>query len=261
MQNPSQFNATTIQPFARVKYLLFPKRYKCEIFTSPNRGELAMDASGDLRREDPVPSLPATLLGRLQSMGEVQEFKAGDVLLREGETSSQLYVLLSGKLKIFASQGMRREVVYNTLHPGEYFGELAFDGGPRSASVQALQASRCLVVSADALSELVRSEPEFAVLLITKLMRLLRRSTQQLKRLALDDVRSRVLSLIEEEAVSETGIRHLPKSFTQRDIAHRVGATREMVNHVLGDLVRDGFLAKDQRLGLLVLKGREGDAG
>lgn len=213
-----------------------------------------MDAPGQLRKEDPISSLPAHLRSRLESLGEVQEFKAGDLLLCEGETSSQLYVLLSGKLKVFASHGKGREVVYNTLHPGEYFGELAFDGGPRSASVQALQASRCLVLTAGTLHELVRTEPEFAVHLVTKLMRLLRRSTQQLKRLALDDVRSRVLSLIEEEAISEAGVPHLPKSFTQRDIADRIGATREMVNHVLQDLAKEGFVAKDPQLGLVILR-------
>ena len=213
-----------------------------------------MDALGHPRKEEPFPSLPANMLARLESIGEAHEFNAGDILLREGEVTSELYILLSGKLKVFASQGNRREVVYNTLHPGEYFGELAFDGGPRSASVQALQASRCLVLTADTLHELVRTEPEFAVHLITKLMRLLRRSTQQLKRLALDDVRSRVLSLIEEEAINEDDVRYLPKSFTQRDIAHRVGATREMVNHVLQDLAKEGFVAKDPQLGLVILK-------
>lgn len=211
-----------------------------------------MDAPGYQRKDSPIPALPANLLARLETLGNVQEFDAGDILLREGDVSSQLYVLLSGKLKVFASQGKGREVVYNTLRPGEYFGELAFDGGPRSASVQALQVSRCLVLTADTLHELVRTEPEFAVHLITKLMRLLRRSTQQLKRLALDDVRSRVLSLIEEETINEGDIRHLPKSFTQREIANRIGATREMVNHVLQDLTRGGFVAKDAHYGLIL---------
>jgi len=213
-----------------------------------------MDAPTHPRKEDVIPPLPVDLLARLETLGNVEEFNAGDILLREGEVSSQLYVLLSGKLKVFASQGKGREMVYNTLQPGEYFGELAFDGGPRSASVQALLDSRCLILTADTLRELVQSEPEFAVHLITKLMRLLRRSTQKLKSLALDDVRSRVLSLIEEEATNEDGVRHLPKSLTQRDIAHRIGATREMVNHVLQDLAREGFVTKDPGLGLVILK-------
>ncbi len=211
-----------------------------------------MDAFDHPRKEDLFPPLSANLLARLETLGNVQEFDTGDILLREGEVSSQLYVLLSGKLKVFASQGKGRELVYNTLLPGEYFGELALDGGPRSASVQALQASRCLVLATETLHELIQTEPEFAVHLITKLMRLLRRSTQKLKSLALDDVRSRVLSLIEEEAINAGGIRHLPKSFTQRDIAHRIGATREMVNHVLQDLTRGGFMAKDAHYGLIL---------
>ena len=216
-----------------------------------------MDALGHPRKEDPIPSLPTDLLARLETLGDVQEFDAGDILLREGDVSSQLYVLLSGKLKVFASQDKGRELVYNTLLPGEYFGELAFDGGPRSASVQALQASRCLILTAETLRDLVQTEPEFAVHLITKLMRLLRRSTQKLKSLALDDVRSRVQSLVEEESIDQDGVRHLPKSLTQRDIAHRIGATREMVNHVLAELVREGVLAKDPQLGLVILKGRQ----
>lgn len=216
-----------------------------------------MHAPHHLCREDGRAFLPQEFLDQLKTLGDVREFRAGEILIKEGDVATHLYVLLSGKLKVFAGQPKKRELIYNTLSPGEYFGELAFDGGPRSASVQALQDSRCLALTSEALRGLVQTQPEFALHLIGKLMRLLRHSTQKLKSIALDDVRSRVLRLIEDEAIDEGGIRHLPKSFTQRDIANRIGATREMVNHVLQSLIRGGAMAKDAHYGL-VLKNPPG---
>ena len=213
-----------------------------------------MDALHRLRTQDANTFLTPALLDQLKTLGVLREFRAGEILIQEGDVAAHLYVLLSGKLKVFAGQPKGRALIYNTLLPGEYFGELALDGGPRSASVQAVQTSLCLVLDAETAQELIHSHPEFAIHLIGKLMRLLRRSTEKLKSLALDNVRSRVLRLIEDEAVDEGGIRHLPKSLSQREIANRIGATREMVNHVLQDLIRGGFMTKDAHYGL-ILKG------
>ena len=39
-----------------------------------------MDASGHQRKDNPIPALPANLLARLETLGNVQEFNAGDIL-------------------------------------------------------------------------------------------------------------------------------------------------------------------------------------
>jgi CRP-like cAMP-binding protein len=44
-----------------------------------------------------------------------------------------------------------------------------------------------------------------------------------------------------------TTLRVVPLSMTQQEIANRVGATREMINHILRDLIRGGFLARDEK--------------
>jgi len=48
--------------------------------------------------------------------------------------------------------------------------------------------------------------------------------------------------------------RSIPITVTQQKIADRVGATSEMVNHVIRDLVQGGFLNRDQDRQLVVLK-------
>ena len=203
---------------------------------------------------EPPPPLPPDLLASLEGYGETRDFEADDVLIREGDASSHLYILLSGELEVFASKENGRELVYNTLRPGEYFGELSLDGNPRSASVRAVAPSRCLVIPGGMARTLVQTHPEFAGHLVDRLIHLLRRSTQKLKRMALDDVYERIVDLIDEEAILEDGILHLPRALTQQEIANRIGASREMVNHVLRELKRGGFVAKLPKRGLAIRK-------
>ena len=146
-------------------------------------------------KNEPPPPLPADLLESLEGFGESNDFKTDDVLIREGDTTSHLYILVSGELEVFTGKENGRELVYNTLRPGEYFGELSLDGNPRSASVRAIAPSRCLVIPGDTARTLVQTHPEFAGHLVDRLIHLLRRSTQQLKRMALDDVYERIVAL------------------------------------------------------------------
>lgn len=198
--------------------------------------------------------LTPELLASLEGLGEVRRFEAADVLIEEGEKSDQLYILLSGELEVFTHKTNGRELVYNTLHPGEHFGELSLDGNPRSASVRAVVTSKCLVITGETMGSLLRTHPDFAHHLITKLIGLLRHTTQQLKRMALDDVYERIVALIDERAVTEDGVLYLPRALTQQEIANRIGASREMVNHVLRELKRGGYVAKVPRLGLAITK-------
>lgn len=205
-------------------------------------------------KKDPTPPLPSDLLASLQGFGESKEFEADEVLVREGDESNHLYILSSGELEVFARKGNGRELVYNTIRPGEYFGELSLDGNPRSASVRAITPSRCLVIPGETARQLVQTHPVFAGHIVDKLIHLLRHATQRLKGMALDDVYERIVALIDEEAVLEDGVSCLPRALTQQEIANRIGASREMVNHVFRELKRDGFVAKLPKRGLVITK-------
>jgi CRP/FNR family cyclic AMP-dependent transcriptional regulator len=205
-------------------------------------------------KNDLAYEFPSELLTSLQVLGERKIFRAGEVLVREGEASDQLYVLLSGEVKVFTHKPNGRELVYNTLHSCEYFGELALDGHSRSASVSAMSTVECLVIDGEVMRAVTKDNPDFLFLLFVKVMGLLRRATQKLKSVALDDVYERIVALIEEEAIEEVGTRHLPRMLTQQEIAKRIGASREMVNHVFRDLTRGGFVARNPNQGLAILK-------
>lgn len=198
--------------------------------------------------------LSGTLLSALSADGRVRQLDAGDVLFQEGDAADAMYLLLSGRLKVYASNDSAREVIYNELAPGELLGEMLLDGGQRSASVRALEPSDCLVVAGEGVRGLLHAHPEFAEVLVLKLISRLRHATRTIRALALDGVYERVAALLEQVAVGSDGHRQVPRTLTQIEIARRVGASREMVNQVLRDLVRGGFIHKDRSHRMTLLK-------
>ena len=198
------------------------------------------------------PDFPFALLDHLSGVGELQRFERGDLLIREGDESTHFFVVLTGELVAFTENGGGRELVFNTMEAGDYFGQLSLDGRPRSASVRATTAAECLVVTGDVIKDLLRKRPEFMFDLIVKLIDLLRRNTRRLKSLVFNDVYDRIVVLIDEEKVIHFDQLCLPRTFTQTEIANRVGATREMVNHVIRDLVRGGYLERSPGQGMII---------
>ena len=198
--------------------------------------------------------LSPQLLALLGTRGNVQSFARGQLLIEEGDASDALYILVAGRLKVFTRDDKGRELVYNVLEPGEFFGELLFDGGVRSASVKAMLESQCIVVHENEIRQFLCDYPEFAESLILKLIARVRHATQQVRSLALDGVYERIVTLFNDIVQSEHTAHSIPITITQQEIADRVGATREMVNHVIRDLVQGGFLSRDQDRLLVVLK-------
>lgn len=198
--------------------------------------------------------IPQDLLKRLLTAGDTRSYEVGDILFHQGDPSDALYVLLSGRLRVYSGNANGREVVYNVLEPGDTFGELLLDGGPRSASVQALTESECLVIRGDALRTLIRTYPELAERLMLRLIARLRHATRTIHSLALEGVFERVSALLEENASGSGDARRVPAHFTQQEIGNRIGATREMVNHVMQRLRREGFIARDAQRRTVLLK-------
>jgi len=204
----------------------------------------------------PAPATPDALdddlLRAIAGRGGVRSYPAHAVLVTEDDRSDALFIILAGRVKAYGSGEDGREVVYSTLGVGEYFGEMSLDGGPRSASVMTLEPTTCAVVPGAEVREFMAAHPDFALHLVHKLIRLARASTRRVKSLALDDVYGRIAKLLRELARDEGGVLLVPDKLTQRDIAERVGASREMVSRVFKPLTEGGYVAlRGGRIALL----------
>ena len=191
----------------------------------------------------------------LARRGELRAYRRGSVLIHEGDIGDTLYVILSGRLRVFSSNpDSGKEVTFGTYGPGEYVGEMGLDGGPRSASVVALEATQCAMVVRPRLEAHLAEHPQFAFELLAKVIRRARDATLSAKHMALNDVYGRIKLLLEsmEPCASEAAGVCLGR-VTQREIAARVGCTPTMVGRVVKDLERGGYLHW-QPEGLVVTK-------
>lgn len=193
------------------------------------------------------PTLAEQCLTTLAEMGDIKTYRKNEILITEGEKSDALFILVAGQLKVFTRDPSGRELVYNILEPGEILGEMFLDGGARSASVKAIVPSECIVLAEARIHDLIREQPNFAECLIQILIARLRRATHMIKDLVLNDVYGRTTTLLSQVAVIEGNQRVVPRRLTQQEIADRVGATREMINHVIAELIKDGLLVRDEK--------------
>ena len=204
-----------------------------------------MSTAGDDR-------LPQPLLDAIAPHGVTRTFPARAILINEGDTTDSLYIVLSGRVKVYASSDDGREVVLTEYGPGEYFGELAIDGEKRSASVKAIAPCTCRVVQASEMRQFMVDYPDFAWHLTRKLGHMVRRLTAQVSSLALQDVYGRMVRVLVEMSDAVGDERVLRHKLTQQDLADRIGASREMVNRVMKELQAGGYIG--QRDGRMVIQ-------
>ena len=154
---------------------------------------------------DPLAPLTEETLRAIAATGVVRTFPKNAMLINEGELGDALFIVLSGRVKVFASNEAGREIVLSFFGPGEYVGEMSLDGSPRSASVITVEPTSCAIVNRASFREFVLKHPDFAQHLIEKLIQRVRLATENIKSLALSDVYGRVVRLITTLAVERDG--------------------------------------------------------
>ena len=181
-------------------------------------------------------------LDALAAAGTVRSYPKHTLLIQEGDRTDQLYVVLSGRLKVFLSDSEGKEIVIDTLGPRQCFGEMALEGEPRSASVMTTEACKLAMIERDQFKRFLVENPEAAYALIVTLIRRARNLTRAVGSLALLDVYGRVARLLLDNAAEENGRLVVGERLTQQEIARRVSASREMVSRIVTDLREGGYI-------------------
>lgn len=187
-------------------------------------------------------------LRALADEGTRHRYAKGRVLIEEGEDGDTLYIILSGRLRAYASESNGREITYGIYGPGEYVGEMSLDGGPRAASVETLEPSECAVIARPRLEAFIVRQPGFAFELLAKVIGRARAATLSARQMALNDVYGRLRQLLESSAqAAPDGARLIPARMTHRELADRLGCSRPMVSRIMKDLERGGHVLPQGR--------------
>ena len=136
-----------------------------------------------------VPIFGQLRLDQLESISlamREETYVEGDVICREGEPGSQLYLLLEGEVTVWASWGKETQRNLNTIGAPTYFGEMAaLDGELRSATIVVSRDARLASLEGDRLKELVLQMPEISFDIFRELIQRVRRAETELTNAAL----------------------------------------------------------------------------
>lgn len=188
-------------------------------------------------------------LEALAASSVMRSYPKNTVIINENDHADSLYIIETGRVKVYCSDKNGKEFIMNTLGTGDYFGELALlDDDKRSASVRTMEKSNFCIIYKEDFNKVLDAQPNIAKTLIRNLTRRVRKLTKDVKALALQDVYGRVTNVLKslaEPRDNETSI--IPEKLTQQDIADRVGASREMVARILKDLTIGEYITFEGR--------------
>ncbi len=174
-----------------------------------------------------------------------REYRAGDVLFREGEGGEEMFVIQSGAVQITKYVGGEDRPLA-TLGRGEFLGEMAIlNGKPRTATAVVLEDARVLVIDAKTLETMISKNPEIAMRLIKKLARRLDAADEMIQILLNPDPRARVMLGLKRHAeafgdqtIGPDGEGCIRVHISAADLASEVGTSIVDVEEVLGRLRR-----------------------
>lgn len=191
-------------------------------------------------------------LQAIASQAVTQQYPKNSILVYEGEEPDALYIIVSGRAKVYVSDEEGKELVLNSLSTGEFFGELALiDGAPRSATVMTTDKSTLIKISQRDFAKFMQETPGVAMNVLKELAHRVRGVNEHIRDLALLDVYGRVARTLLRLA-KETDEGLMTDAITQQEIANMVGASREMVSRVLNNLKSDGYISvREKRIKLI----------
>lgn len=201
-----------------------------------------------LRQTQLFGDLDTSALELLAERAVKRNYSKGQLVFYQGDPAGSLFVMVEGLVKVFVTSEDGDEMVLVTLQPLDVFGELALlDGGPRSASAEAVEPTALLELQRAPFLEALHQTPGMTESLMLSMGRVLRRLTEQASDLVFLDLHGRVAKLLvnlaqDRGVQTENGL-EMDLQLTQTDLAGLVGGSRQSVNQILRSFENRGYLA------------------
>jgi CRP-like cAMP-binding protein len=201
--------------------------------------------------------LEPPVLAALLPACHLREVAAGSLVLAHDDASADVYLVLSGGVRVTVVLSGGREIIFTDHAAGEYFGELAaIDAAPRSASVTALHPSRLGVLPAPAFRTALAASPILAQRLLADMAARIRGLSRRFVEVALGSVRHRLAAELARAARPRAGHpaeRIVSPPPRHHVLAARIGVRREAVTRELAALERAG-LVRQETGGIVLLR-------
>ncbi|MEO1207739.1 MAG: Crp/Fnr family transcriptional regulator [Pseudomonadota bacterium] len=178
------------------------------------------------------------------------KFANGQTIFTRGDEGREVYLVLSGRVRLSVLTAEGRELSFAHAEPGSLFGEIAMiDGGSRTADATAVTKVTAATLSRSGFERLMASHPPIGEAMLQFLCKRLREADQQLEAIALCPIEVRLARFFlanarAVDADAESGEVSVPFTMSQSELALLIGASRPKVNTALSLLEANGALKR-----------------
>jgi CRP/FNR family transcriptional regulator, cyclic AMP receptor protein len=189
-----------------------------------------------------------------------RRFSPGTVVFREGEPSDMVFLLQSGRIRLFKQVGAIERSL-RVVRPGDLFGELALlQGSHRQSTAVALDESLALAFDHATFHQVAQTNPDVGLRVIGQIVRRLRDAEDQIEILMVRDHQSKVVVALMKLAQRELGVvdqstGQVTLQISPLELSAQVGLDVEIVKRVVSQLRETGYVRiQDERVELSSLE-------
>jgi len=184
-------------------------------------------------------------LTKVGNVCQLLRFRRAERIFTESQPGACLYVLMSGRIKIFGTSSQGRSKTFAYLEPGDFFGEMSLiDESVRSASASALEDSVLIMLKAEDYRKLMLGRPQIALAVLKTMSGRLRRANKEVEALSFNNVLGRIAQILLDLSErygkkTEEGVR-IDMSISHKELAEMAGTAREVISRVISRFRRIG---------------------
>ncbi|HAU31958.1 MAG: Cyclic nucleotide-binding:Bacterial regulatory protein, Crp [Desulfotomaculum sp. 46_296] len=211
-----------------------------------------MDSIAFLQAIDLFANIGEDDLKKISSCFSERFYPRYSIIFFQADEGNKFYIVKSGSVKIFRITEDGREITFDIMTKGNFFGEMALiDGYDRSASAQTNGPSILLEMEGREFMSFIHSTPAFAMNVIKTLSARIRWANERIENLVFNDAYERIVNLIAKlgkmyGVSSPEGIK-VELKFTHQELASLAGTSRETVTRSLLKMRKEGLLELKDR--------------
>ncbi|MCB4757604.1 MAG: Crp/Fnr family transcriptional regulator [Elusimicrobia bacterium] len=201
-----------------------------------------------LRGVELLTGLSTADLAKLAQMCQLVRYRRAETIFTESQPGACLYVVMSGRVKIFGTSKQGRSKTFAYLEPGDFFGEMSLiDEETRSASAAALEDSVLIMLKSEDFRKLVFSRPAIGLAMMKTLSARLRRANREIEALSFNNVLGRIAQILLDLAdrygkQTDEGVR-IEMALSHKELAEMAGTAREVISRVISRFRRIGCVS------------------
>ena len=201
-----------------------------------------------LRRVKLLEGLALPALEALARQCRWRRFAADQRIISREAPDNDVYLIVSGRVRITAFSAGGRQVTFGEMKAGEWFGDFAaIDGLSRSADIVALEPTFVASMAPLTFRRLLHEHQEVCERMLRRLVSCVRELTERVYDFSTLGVQNRVhaelLRLAREAGVKDNSARIAPAP-KHADIAGRISTYREQVTRELSAMAKQGLVVK-----------------